>query len=227
MNVLVPQDQRIPTEDTGVPPPPQGQGTRRGRGVRIAFFGCGGLIGLFLLLVIAVALSDDQDTTTAQKEEPAKEKKEEKKEKRKEAKGRESAVGVGQPVDVGEVQWTATNVTRTGQLSQERFGQFGETKQGDFVVADLLFTNNGNEPAAFTTNSIALLDANNREFRPDTDTFGYIGPQRNILLEQVNPGVTQEGTVIFSVPPDAAGFVLRLEDARVFGNQTGCVNGGF
>ncbi len=90
-----------------------------------------------------------------------------------------------------------------------------------------MFTNNGNEPAAFTTNSIALLDANNREFRPDTDTFGYIDPQRNILLEQVNPGVTQEGTVIFSVPPDAAGFVLRLGDARVFGNQTGCVDVGF
>ena len=47
--------------------------------MRFAFIGCGALIGLFLLLVIAVALSDDQDTTTGQKEEPKKEEKKEEK----------------------------------------------------------------------------------------------------------------------------------------------------
>src|SRR5215203_1898121 len=78
-----------------------------------------------------------------------------------------------------------------------------------------------------TANSVALLDANSREFRPDTDTFGYIAPEQNILLEQVNPGVTREGRVIFSVSPDASGFVLRLGDASVLGNQTGFVDLGF
>jgi hypothetical protein len=47
------------------------------------FIGFGGLIGLFLLLVIAVALSDDQDTTAGQNEElKEEEKKEEKKEEK-------------------------------------------------------------------------------------------------------------------------------------------------
>ena len=201
------------------------------------------LVSIVVLIILARACNSgggaqDTATTPPAEEEKAKEtptaekkkeekKEEKKKEKKKEEKGREAAVGIGEPVDVGEVQWTATNVNRTGQLSQEGFGQFGKTKQGDFVVADLLFTNNGNEPASLTTNSVALLDANNREFRPDTDTFGYIDAERNILLEQVNPGVTREGTVIFSVPPEASGFVLRLGDARVLGNQTGYVDVGF
>ena len=208
---------------------------RSGAVLRNIGIGCSGLLVVFILLAILVNLigGGEQDTATTPPaenekagEKPTAEKKK-KEAKKKEEKVRESAVGVGQPVDVGEVQWTAANVDRTGQLSQEGFGQFGKTKQGDFVVADLLFTNNGNEPATLTANSVALLDANSREFRPDTDTFGYIAPEQNILLEQVNPGVTREGRVIFSVSPDASGFVLRLGDASVLGNQTGFVDLGF
>ena len=97
------------------------------------------------------------------------------------------------------------DASRTNELRQESFGQFGETKQSDFIMVDLRFTNNGNEPSTLTTTSLALLDNNNRESRPDPDTFGYVDNERNIFLEQVNPGVTREGTVIFTVAPGSSG----------------------
>ncbi len=71
------------------------------------------------------------------------------------------------------------------------------------------------------------MDSNDRESRPDTDTFGYIDPNRNIFLEQVNPGVTQEGTVIFTVSPDASGFTLRVGEANLFSSQKAYVDLGF
>jgi hypothetical protein len=94
-------------------------------------------------------------------------------------------------------------------------------------VVDLLFTNNGNEPTTLSTQSLNLLDSNDRESRPDTDTFGYIDPDRNIFLEQVNLGVTQEGTVVFTVSPHASGFTLRVEDANLFSSQEAYVDLGF
>jgi hypothetical protein len=195
------------------------------------------LLGLFVLLVACVALiGGDQDTAPkddkAEKAEqggptPAKKEEKKKETKKQQQKGREQAVAVGQPVDVGEVQWTVTNAYRTNELSQEGFGQFGKTKTGDFVVVDLRFRNNGNEPARLTSNSVTLLDANGRESQPDTDTFGYIPQEKNILLEQVNPGVTRDARVIFSVAPDASDFTLELGDANLFSNENGYVDLGF
>lgn len=65
------------------------------------------------------------------------------------------------------------------------------------------FTNIGSESKTLPQNALKLLDLDGRESDPDTDTFGYIPNERNIFLEQVNPGVTEEGEVIFSVAPGA------------------------
>lgn len=92
---------------------------------------------------------------------------------------------------------------------------------------DFLFINNGNEPVTLSSNSLVLLDANSRESQPDTDSFGYIDPAKSILLEQVNPGVTNEGEVTFSVAPDAQDFRLRVGDTGLFSNENGYVDLGF
>ncbi len=220
----------------GVPPPPE-QGFRLSpvsKGVAIV------LLIIFLFVACSALLGgrgEESDTTASSKSEDkaegeqkaAEEKKasDSKQKETKEKQGQGSAVAVGQPVTAGSIEWTVTDANRTNQLSQESFGQFGQTKQGDFVVVDLRFTNNGDEPATLTTNSLTLLDGNDRESRPDTDVFGYIDPQRNIFLEQVNPGVTREGTAIFSVAPDASDFTLRVGDARVLRNEEAYVNLGF
>ncbi len=75
--------------------------------------------------------------------------------------------------------------------------------------------------------SLTLLDGSERESRPDPDSFGYIPNERNIFLEQVNPGVAKEGTVIFTVAPDASGFRLQVGDANLFSNQEAFVDLGF
>lgn len=206
------------------------------RALKFTLMGCGGLLGLLILFVACAAIiGGNQETATESPpgEAPAKEEeepsspKEEKKGEKKKAKDEGQTVGVRQRIEVGDIEWTVTNARQANQLSQEDFGQFGDTKQGNFVVVDVAFKNNGSQSTTLTSNSLALLDSNNRESEPDTDTFGYVGPQKDILLEQVNPGVLKEGTVIFTVSPDAADFRLRLGDANVFSSQTGYVDLGF
>lgn len=163
----------------------------------------------------------DTEEEEEKKEAPSKQKKEKQKQEQK------ATVAIGQPVTAGDIEWTVTDARTANQLRQESFGQFGQTKQGDFVIVDVRFKNNGNEPTTLSTQSLSLLDSNNRESRPDTDTFGYIENERNIFLEQVNPGVTKEGTVIFTVSPDASGFTLEVGDANLFSNERGYVDLGF
>jgi hypothetical protein len=85
-----------------------------------------------------------------------------------------------------------------GDNSNQR-SQFLDPKQGNLVVVDFRFNNNGNESKTLHQSALKLLGRDGREFDPDTDTFGYIPNERNIFLEQVNPGVTEDGEAIFSV----------------------------
>lgn len=136
-------------------------------------------------------------------------------------------VAIGEPLAVGDVAWVVTSARQRDQLQQREFGEFGETKQGNFVVVNFEFTNNSNEPITLDTLSITLVDDQGRESNPDTDTFGYVPQELDPFLTQVNPGVTQPGRVIFTVAPDASGFRLRLGDAAFFGDEEGFVRLGF
>lgn len=123
---------------------------------------------------------------------------------------------------MGDVSWVV-NDARQAQSLQSQFGGMGENREGDFVIADFTFTNNGSEAVTLDTVSMVLVDAQGRRFEADPDAFEYIEENRNIFLEQVNPGVSREGTAIFTVAPDATDFTLELGDAAMFSEQTGLV----
>ncbi|WP_119070425.1 DUF4352 domain-containing protein [Rubrobacter indicoceani] len=132
------------------------------------------------------------------------------------------AVPVGQNLDVGEVSWVVNGAEETTSL-QSQFGELGENREGSFVVVDFTFTNNGSEAVTLDTVSMALVDGQDRRFEADPDAFEFIEEGRNIFLEQVNPGVSREGTAIFTVSPDAGDFTLELGDAQMFSDRTGSV----
>jgi hypothetical protein len=115
----------------------------------------------------------------------------------------------------------------TSEISQKGLGQFGETKQGDFVIVDFTFTNNSNEAVTLDSASVALIDSSGNKSETDPDTFGYVPASKDIFLENVNPGVTREGQVIFTVAPDASGFKLQVGDTNPFSNKNGFVELGF
>jgi Domain of unknown function (DUF4352) len=105
--------------------------------------------------------------------------------------------------------------------------RFMEPKQGNFIIVDFLFTNNGDEAVTLDSASLSLLDADGRTSEPDTDTFGYIPPDKDVFLNQVNPGVTDDGQVIFTVAPGAAGFTLEVGDAAFFSDENARIDLGF
>ncbi len=227
-----PQPGSISTPDVpGIPPPPNSsQQQNRGCLARIGRTAIIIVVILVILGIIGAIISgggSGDKTTSTDSDAKEEKKKESAKEESKKDKEKAAAVSIGQPVTAGDIEWTVTNARQTDQLSQESLGQFGETKQGNFIVVDVRFTNNGTEPSTLSPQSLSLFDSSDRESRPDPESFGYVPNERNIFLEQVNPGVAKEGTVIFTVAPDASGFRLRVGDAALFSNSEAFVDLGF
>jgi hypothetical protein len=130
---------------------------------------------------------------------------------------------IGETVRVGDVEWTVTNARYTETLTAE----FASPKSGNFVVVDFNFTNLGDEAVTLSTISLPLVDSQGREYEADTDSFMYVPLQKDIFLEQVNPGVTKQGQVIYSVAPDASGFTLQAGDLAFFSGETARIKLGF
>jgi lipoteichoic acid synthase len=136
----------------------------------------------------------------------------------------DSTVAIGQPLTVGDVEWTVTSAYPANQLIS---AVDDGTKQGNFVVVSFQFKNNSNEGLTLSSDSLALLDGNGRSFKFDTDTYLYVDWSKALFRFEVAPGDSQEGQIIFKVAPDASQFLLQLGEETPFTNNSGYVNLGF
>lgn len=128
----------------------------------------------------------------------------------------DSVTSVGETVSLGDVQWTVTDV----QQYDELISNFGND-EGNFVIVDVTFSNNSNQDVTFATPFMTLIDSEGREYEPDIDVnFRQIKPENNMFVNQVEPGSTKEGRVIFPVAPDASGLRLRVGEARFASEET-------
>lgn len=202
-------NRNVEVSNESVPPPPVQQ---RSSWKRWVFIGAGGCLMLVMLSTVlfvgclAVIGSGDGESggsTLSRKE------------------IQEQAVPVGETIEVGDVAWTVTDVQRTRELKA-----FGQRKTGNFVVVDLTFTNNANEPVTLDSESLALLDNQGRTHETATDAEMYVPNNKSLFLEQVNPGVTRQGRAIFDIAPDALGLILRAGDAKLFTDEKDYVDLG-
>ena len=122
--------------------------------------------------------------------------------------------GIGDTITVGDASWVVNNVERSGVLT-DSFGA-RPAREGNFLIVDFAYTNNGDKAKTLHQGALEVVDSSGRSSEPDTDTLLYIPNELNIFLEQVNPGVTENGRVIFSLSPDASGLKLVLKDTNLF-----------
>jgi hypothetical protein len=120
---------------------------------------------------------------------------------------------LNEEVKVGDATWVVIKATQETQL-RNRFG--GAPKNGNFIMVDFGFRNDGNEAKTLHAGALQLVDSAGRTSDPATDTFGYIPNELNIFLTQVNPGVIQPAEVIFSVAAGGSGYKLLLKDTNLF-----------
>lgn len=187
------------------------------------------IIGALIVLIIVVAvLSGDEDTTTAETEgtEAAETETEETEAAETDQEPEESMPVLGETVQVGDVAWTALEVSTTDVLTADNEFTEDAATSGQFVQVRVRIENTGNEAKTADDSVIQLLDSEGREFKSYTESYSYIPDDELIFLESINPGMGKDGMVIFEVPADASGFQLKVGDLDMFGGEEAVIDLG-
>ena len=91
---------------------------------------------------------------------------------------------------------------------------FGEKADGIFIILDVEVENTGKSAKYLMDSYLKLVDEQGREFSPNSVAAIYLKPQGSALMfEQVNPGITKKGKIVFDVP---AG--LKVANIRISSN---------
>jgi hypothetical protein len=118
--------------------------------------------------------------------------------------------GVGDAVRDGKFEFTVTKVEPGVQEIGDEF--LSQEAQGQFVLVHLTVENIGNESQYFDGNNVTAYDAENREFAADTEAAIYLDDS-NSFLNEINPGNSVDGVVVFDVPADVELSQLELHDS--------------
>lgn len=126
-----------------------------------------------------------------------------------------AAPGIGAPVRDGKFQFTVTKVK--GGVKQVGDQYLNEKAQGQFVMVSVTVENIGDEPRTFDSSSQRLFDAAGKEYSADGEAGIYLD-ESNSFLNEINPGNTVKGVLVFDVPK--SGFKpgkLELHDSAFSG----------
>lgn len=122
---------------------------------------------------------------------------------------------LGTPVKTDDFQVVVTNVeTGVSRVGNE---YFGEDAQGQFVVVSVEVTNVGTSGKQFSASRQQLVDNQGREHDVDTGASIY-GGDKALFYEEINPGNTAKGTLVFDIPKDTVATKVLLRGG-IFGTE--------
>ncbi|MGH0567380.1 DUF4352 domain-containing protein [Bacillus wiedmannii] len=175
---------------------------------KIFKFGCLGFIGLIVLGAIAAALGGGDDKKETTSSEPKQET--QAPAAKEEAKKEEPKKELSKEGESSKVKIAVGSVESTDSVGGE---YLKEKAQGVFKVVEITITNNQKDAITVDANSFKLVDNKDREFTYSTQAQTAFdvgnGGSSDFFLKQLNPGLSQTGKIIYDVPADAQGLVLK------------------
>lgn len=127
------------------------------------------------------------------------------------AKSTAKAAGEGQAVRDGKFEFTVTKVkcgvTHVGDSIM------GEKAQGQFCEVTMKVRNIGNEAQLFDDSDQYAFGADGKKFSADTMAGIDANEGDNAFLDQINPGNSVTGIVVFDIPKTAKIAKLELHDS--------------
>lgn len=189
---------------------------------------------LAVIIIIAFAIGGEEETPTVAKKEEAEKvevsaekqeeaKPEEKQEEKVEIKEEPKVPGIGEMIQVGDVEFTVNGVSTAKNVG----GEWGSNSQGTYLLVDLSVKNVGNE-AITTDSSFFQLKSGDKTFDADSGASIYANPDTNFFLQQVNPDLAATGVVVFDVSDEviANPELLLQVQTGFFGTETGVIKIG-
>jgi hypothetical protein len=124
------------------------------------------------------------------------------------------AATIGQAVRDGQFEFTVTKV----QCGVPKVGDsiMEKKAQGQYCLITVTVKNIGKEPRTLSDSSQRAFDAAGREF--STDEAGmYVPNNDTVFINNINPGNSVTGVLVFDVPKDGKLVKLELHDSPLSG----------
>ncbi|MEV5828456.1 DUF4352 domain-containing protein [Spirillospora sp. NPDC052242] len=134
-------------------------------------------------------------------------------------KGKEKvADGIGREYRDGKFAFTVTKVKKGVARVGNEYA--GSEAQGQYVLVHVTVENIGDEARMFDGTNQTLIDTRGREFEADTEAAIWSNQDTRSFLEQINPGNSVKGVVIFDVPKNVKLKAIELHDSMFSGGVT-------
>lgn len=118
---------------------------------------------------------------------------------------------VGQTVADGDLAFTVNSVTTTSSVGNS---YVAKTAQGIYYVISVKIDNNGKDTKTINASDFNVVDNQGRKF--DYSNDGQMAMEEStgttdLFLQQIQPGLSITGKIIFDVPKDATGLRLLAQ----------------
>ncbi len=113
--------------------------------------------------------------------------------------------GLGEEARDGDLTFVVTGVG-------DGPADFGTEPDGRFVFVTATVTNHGDGPRSLRGGDQILIDAHGRRTNADAEAVAYLDEARS-LLEEINPGDSLTGVVVFDIPVDALPAGVELHES--------------
>ena len=217
-------------------PPQQNSGGGAAKWIVIGCLGCGGLaaIAFIALLLIGALAGDDSDpaagpvSTSSQPVDPsasddsaeaavesAESEPSAADEDSESAPAEEGAGSTADPAAAASdgasaaTESATLTVVSTERTQRLQDSVFEETTTDEFFVMHIEYVNTSDAEQTIWDSDFVLVDATGKEYSVSDDAFWAV--ENAIIIEDVNPDLTLQGTLVFEVPPGLEFTELRLE----------------
>jgi hypothetical protein len=125
--------------------------------------------------------------------------------------------GIGDKVRDGKFEFVVTKV-QSGMKVIGREPILQEKPQGQFVLVHVNVSNIGDAAQYLSASDQYLFDGQDKRYSADDTAWSAL--ENNPLLEQVNPGNSVKGIIVFDVPKTVKPTKIELHDSAFSGGVT-------
>jgi len=122
---------------------------------------------------------------------------------------------IGQAVRDGKFEFTLTKID-CGATSVGT-GYLTKTAQGQYCLLSMSVKNIGDHSQSLIASNQYLYNATGQQYSADDVATMYESPDNNAWYDNINPGNSVTGTVVFDIPKDQAPVTASLHDSLYSG----------
>lgn len=123
---------------------------------------------------------------------------------------------VGQPANDGKFEFTVSSV-ECGKTSVGTNQYLTKTAQGQYCLLNVSVKNIGDQAQSLVSSNQYLLNASGQKYSADDVATMYNTPNGTSWYNDINPGNSVNGVIVFDVPKDQTPTTTELHDSAFSG----------